>query len=261
MSRHSLSRRPSLQGTGIGKDGLYVVITVVVSIHRISVLQWLIFLKAVGLQVVGDAGDGIGRVEEVHHSVAVAINSISSVGCGNKPRYPEGPGPRALDGEGVFRLFFANPEKFQQLYFGPFRAAILHKGHGKEAIKDGTVAGGRAEVCLYTEDCYDHLPIHTGGCLYPFQEVSVFPKHPLSSLEGALLQEAKAAAHVVEALSCAAEDLGMELNAIVGKELIETVRTETGGGELFYQDQQPWLVFGTYHCLCRRGERKNEENN
>jgi len=42
----------------------------------------------------------------------------------------------------------------------------------------------------------------------------------------------------------------MELNTVVGKELIEIVVTETGGGELFCQDQQSWLVFGGNDCLC-----------
>jgi hypothetical protein len=83
----------------------------------------------------------------------------------------------------------------------------------------------------------------------------------VSSLERTFFQEAKTAAHIVEALSCAAEDFGIELNAIVGKKLIETVRTETGSGEFLLEDEQPWLVFGAYYCLCRRGERKNEENN
>ncbi len=153
-----------------GLEAMLIAGQLALTAHR----HRLAFLPAVGLEVVGDAADGIHRIPQVGVAVAVKVHRIALEAGGHKLAIAHGAGVGALGFGGVHPLVAGHHQEGFQFAREELGAARIIKCQGGQCIQNAGLAHHPAPAGLHPDNADDDLRRHPVDLLRPVQLACVF---------------------------------------------------------------------------------------
>lgn len=153
-----------------GLEAVLVAGQLALAAHR----HRLAFLPAVGLEVVGDAADGIHRIPQVGVAVAVKVHRIALEAGGHKLAITHGSGVGALGLCRIHPLVAGHHQEGFQLAGEELGAARVIKRQRGQRIQNAGLAHHPAPAGLHPDNADDDLRRHPVDLFCPVQLAGVF---------------------------------------------------------------------------------------
>ncbi len=153
-----------------GLEAMLIAGQLALTAHRYR----LAFLPAVGLEVVGDAADGIYRIPQVGMAVAIEVHRIALEAGGHKLAIAHGARIGALGFGGVHPLVAGHHQEGFQLAREELGTARVIKRQGGQRIQNAGLAHHPAPAGLDPDNADDDLRRHPVDLLRPVQLACVF---------------------------------------------------------------------------------------